>query len=47
MKLRKALLAFMILLALIGIPVLPPKKLEIDVDDKIKTEVQDENSEKD
>jgi len=50
MKFRKVaryvLVAMMILLALFGIPVVPPKKIEPDVDDEIKTEIS-KNSEKD
>jgi hypothetical protein len=47
MKLRKAFLALMILLALVGIPIVPPKKIEMDVDDEIKTEIRSEDSDKD
>jgi len=43
---KKVFLTLMILLALAGIPVVPPKKIEMDVDDKIKTEIED-GSEKD
>lgn len=43
---KKVLLTLMMLLALAGIPVVPPRKMEMDVDDKIKTEIADE-SEKD
>jgi hypothetical protein len=40
---RHALLTLLVLLALIGIPVVPPKKIEMDKDDEIKTEISDES----
>jgi hypothetical protein len=50
MKFKKAaryvLVVMMIILALFGIPVTPPRRLEMDEDDEIKTEVV-ESSEKD
>ncbi|MEI9920556.1 MAG: hypothetical protein WDO14_17450 [Bacteroidota bacterium] len=50
MKFRKAaryvLVAMMVLLALCGIPVVPPKKMEMDVDDEVKTEIVKDDSEK-
>jgi len=36
---RYVLLLLMILLAFAGIPVVPPKKLEMDIDNEIKTEI--------
>jgi len=43
MKFKKAamyiLLTLTILLALMGIPVTPPRRVEMDKDDKMKTEI--------
>ena len=50
MKFRKAmrylLLGLLIILALAGIPVVPPKKIEMDDDDETKTELVEEKSDK-
>ncbi len=43
---RNVFLVIMVLLALIGIPVVPPNKIEMDKENEIKTEISDE-SEKD
>lgn len=45
--LRYSLIALLVLLALAGIPVVPPKKLEMDVDDQVKTEIVEGSEEKD
>lgn len=39
---RYVLLVMMIILALIGIPVVPPRRLETDNDEEIKTEISED-----